>query len=272
MSMNYFPFSFVAGTPFRALKPFIDAMPPRVIGTCLFFLALLLVSPPAQADQELSYLTEEYYPYNYIEHGEIKGISVDILRLIWQELGQKPCHIQIMPWARGIDRACHISNTVLFSTARTPQRENLFRWAGPIATVRFVLVAKKTSNIVLQDIHEAEGFRIGTLRNDMTDIILQQHNGRNKIEALAAMRQNVQKLMEGRLDMVAYEETSWRKVALRYGLSPDDFETVYVLRETPIYFAFHRDTPLNQLHAFQKALDRIKASPRYQEILDQYLR
>ena len=201
-----------------------------------------------------------------------KGFPADLLRLVWKELGQKPHPIQVMPWARGFDRACNVSNTVLFGMARTPQREDLFRWAGPIAMVRFVLVAKKEANIVLPDMDEAEGYRIGTLREDITDTLLQQYGDRNKIESLAHMRQNIRKLVEGRLDMVAYEEASWRKVALKHGLSPDDYETVYVLRETPIYYAFHRDIPPILFHDFQKALNRVKASPRYQEILDKYLR
>jgi len=261
------------GVLHKAPRPSFPASFFCALATWLPILAFLVLPPlPARADRELAYLTEEYYPFNYTENGELKGISIDLLRLTWEELGQPPHPIQSMPWARGYDRACNVSNTVLFSMARIPQRENLFRWAGPISTVRFVLIAKKSAHITLHHMDEAKGYRIGTLRGDITDALLQEHCGRNKIEALASMRQNILKLMEGRLDMVAYEEACWRQIVLRHGLSPDDFETVLVLRETPVFFAFHRDIPPNLFWDFQRALDRVKCTPRYREILDKYLR
>lgn len=239
----------------------------------LLSLALALLCPQsARADWELSYLTEEYYPFNYEENGELKGLSVALLRLVWAELGQPEHPIQTMPWARAYDRAMNVSDTVLFSMARIPQREDLFRWAGPITTTRFVLIAKKSSHIVLPCLSKAKGYRIGTLRGDISDWLLQPHAERNKVEAVAEMQQNVRKLKNGRLDMVAYEESAWQQLALKSGLSPDDYETVFELRVTPIFYAFHRDVPPTVVHDFQKALDRIKASGRHQAILDAYLR
>jgi polar amino acid transport system substrate-binding protein len=260
------------GTPHKPPGPTFPATLFCALAIWLPILTFLALTPaPAHAGWEISYLTEEYYPFNYTEDGDLKGISVNLLRLIWKELGQPDQPIQVMPWARAYDRVCNVSNTVLFSMARTSQRENLFRWAGPIATVRFVLVARKSSRIVLDDLDKAEGYRIGTLRDDITDALLQKHGERNKIEALANMEQNILKLMEGRLDMVAYEERSWKQIAIRHGLSPDDFETVSVLSETPVFYAFNLDIPPNLYWDFQRALDRVKTTPQYQEILDKHL-
>lgn len=238
--------------------------------------AFLLLAPPAvRAGWELAYVSEEYYPFNYTEKGETRGVSVDLLRLVWKELGEEEHAIRMLPWARAYDRGCNVSNTVLFSMARTPQRENLFRWAGPIATVRFVLIAKKSSRIRLDhldDLEDGKAYRIGTLRNDITHALLRAHCGQSKVEPLADMRQNILKLVDDRLDMVAYEEASWRKLAMRHGLSPDDYETVLVLREAPVFYAFHRDIPPDAYRDFQRALERVKTSPEYREILDRHLR
>lgn len=241
------------------------------VSFCLAMAVLMLPPPPAQAGWELSYLTEQYYPFNYTEDGEYKGLSVDLLRLTWKELGEPPHPIQIMPWARAYDRACNVSNTVLFSMARIPQREDLSRWVGPIASTRFVLIAKKSSHIRLSDMDEAEGYRIGTVRDDVADALLRIHADRNKIEAVADMLHNIRKLTDDRLDMVAYEESAWSKIVQKYGLSPDDYETVCVVRETPVYYAFHPDVSPILVRSFQAALDRVKATAQYREMLSTYL-
>ena len=228
-----------------------------------------MAQPLSLAD--IKYMTEEYYPYNYTEDGTLKGLSVDLLRLTWKELGLNPQPIESLPWARAYQRLQNEHGTMLFSMARTAERERQFLWAGPIKVVRFVLIAKRKRGIRLNNLQDLAGFTVGTLREDISDTLLVKYRDIARIEAVADMRQNIAKLVSNRLDMVAYEEDSWQKVAARTGLSPDDFETVYVLSETPVYYAFHLETPVSLVQTFQCALDRVKARPVYQRLLDSHL-
>ena len=221
---------------------------------------------------EFTYLTEEYFPFNYTDGGEVKGVSADLIRLIWARLGLPRQQIRAVPWARAYERIQHQPGTVLFSMARSPERESLFRWVGPIMNVRFVLFAKRDKHIALAGFDRLKGYSIGTLREDISDTILAPYASANTIEPVADMRQNVLKLKEDRLDMVAYEEFSWPHLVTRFGLDPSDFEAVLVLRETPVYYAFHHDTPAETVAAFQQALDSIKETAAYQHILSRYMR
>ncbi|OIQ49321.1 Bacterial extracellular solute-binding protein, family 3 [Pseudodesulfovibrio hydrargyri] len=266
--------------PFRPLHSPI----PATAGTAFALALLLLLFPPflpavamggaCPADRLAGYtwLTEEYYPFNYEENGVMKGVAVDLLRLVWAELGTPEQPVESLPWARAYARLRHEPATVLFCMARTPERERAFRWAGPIASVRFVLIARKDRHIRLRSLDDLQGLSVGTLREDVLDTLLAGYKTRASIQPVARMRQNIDKLMTGRLDLVAYEEGSWRKITAREGLDPDGFETVYVLRETPVYFAFHPDTPPELVDAFQAALDKVKARPGYRKLLDAYLR
>ncbi|EGB14884.1 extracellular solute-binding protein family 3 [Pseudodesulfovibrio mercurii] len=244
----------------------------------LLLCALLLLpatgraGSPAVALMGYTWLTEEYYPFNYTENGRIKGVSADLLRMVWDELGIPPQTIESMPWARAFERMEHEPGIVLFCMARTPEREHAFRWAGPIAQVRFALIARKDRHVRMDSLDDIKGLSVGTLREDISDTLLADYRGTASIQPVAHMHQNISKLMTNRLDLVAYEETSWRKIAARHDLDPDAFETVYVLRETPVYYAFRADTPAEVVAAFQAALDRVKARPAYQRLLDAYLR
>lgn len=241
-----------------------------------FLLILFLVTGgrPAGAEeaQEFTYLTEEYFPFNYLDDGKVKGVSVDLLRLVWARLGIPQQEIKVVPWARAYERIRHQPGTVLFSMARTAEREPLFRWVGPIMPVRFVLLAKKEKDIELRSLDDLKGFSIGTLREDVSDNILRPLSAVNTIEPVANMRQNVLKLMEDRLDMVAYEEFCWPRLITRIGFDPSDFETVLVLHEVPVYYAFHHDTPAETIDAFQQALDSIKDTSAYHHVLSRYMR
>lgn len=244
---------------------FLSALAVCLMWTCTLF------SAHAQSFEELTYLTEEYYPFNYTEQGTVKGISADLLRMIWDELGVAHQTIEAMPWARAYDSIQHDASTVLFTMARTEERENLFKWVGPIFVARFVLIAKKKKEIILTSLDDLAGYSVGTLREDVSDALLESYKDIATIAAVADMEQNIKKLVDDRLDMVAYEERSWQKIAVKLNLSPDDFETVYILHETPVYYAFHRETPAELTRMFQQALDSIRSGPTYQQLLDKYL-
>ena len=226
----------------------------------------------AQSPEQLTYVTEEYYPFNYSEGDQVVGLSVEVLRMAWKQLGVAEQPIEIMPWARAIELTEHQPGTVLFGMARTPRRESRFRWAGPIVSVRFVLIAKKERQLGITGLDRLGGYCIGTVRGDVAHTLLAPHMSECTLEAVSDMKQNVRKLMQDRLDMVAYEEHTWPALVARMGIDPDQFETVYLLYETPIYFAFHPDTPAKTVAAFQEALDVVRASEAYRSILKNHLK
>ena len=73
----------------------------------------------------------------YPHKAGINGMGVNLNRSV----------IQLLPWTEGYEKALTENYTVLFSTGRLPERELLFKWAGPIAEDRYVLLAKKDRNI-----------------------------------------------------------------------------------------------------------------------------
>ena len=247
----------------------------RLLLAALVAAAPILAGPAparAQSPDRFTYLTEEYYPFNYTEDGRVMGLSVDVLRMVWKQLDVPDQPIEILPWARAVELTEHQPGTVLFGMARTPHRESRFRWAGPIVNVRFVLIAKKAKHIRIKSLDRLGGYCIGTVRGDIAHTLISPHLSECTLEAVADMKQNVRKLIQDRLDMVAYEEHSWPALVARMGIDPEQFETVFVLSETPIYFAFHPDTPTRTVSEFQKALDAVKASGEYRSMLKNHLK
>ena len=67
-----------------------------------------------------------------MENGELKGYCVDILKAVWKNMGGSEQPILVLPWARGYAMVQKEPNHMLFAMARTPERENQFKWVGPI--------------------------------------------------------------------------------------------------------------------------------------------
>ena len=61
-----------------------------------------------------------------------------------------------MPWAQGYTMAQRQPNVALYSTTRTESRENLFKWVGPLATMKWVFFAKAGSGIKISSLDDAK--------------------------------------------------------------------------------------------------------------------
>jgi ABC-type amino acid transport substrate-binding protein len=225
-------------------------------------------------------MTEEYPPYNYREKGELKGFAVDLmvrmLETVGADLGRDD--IRLMPWSNAYNQTLNRDNTVLFAMSRTDAREDLFKWVGPIAVNRISLIAPKSKQIQIDSLEDARPYRIGAIRDDSGEALLRQGGiEKGKIERVANVMSMARMLAADRIDMAAYSNISFSRILKKNGLSPQDYEAVYVLDEVPAYYAFNNQIPDAVVQAFQRALDDLKRPPEgggksvHRQILDDYL-
>ncbi len=229
----------------------------------------------SQTVDDLSIMTEIYPPLNFKEDGKLQGISVDILELLLERLNSTLTRedIRLLPWARAYKYLQTRENTCLFSTTRTEEREDLFKWVGPIIPARHVLIAPKYRKLSIQSVADLKTYRIGTVIEDVAEQLLVER-GYNKGALIAVSHPSLcaKQLDKGRIDLWAYGEVVANWVLKKEGFSPADYETVYVLKEGGYYFAFHNETPDDLIQQFQQALDDLKKEGKVQKIIDSYLK
>jgi len=229
-------------------------------------LLLMAVSSVCAKDitpEDLVYQCEDIPPSNYLEHGELKGISIEMLRLMWKKMGVPQQQIEVVPWARGYEALQTEKNHVLFSMTRTKERESLFKWVGPVFTVKNVLMGRADSKISIKKLDDAKKFRIGNIRKDVLETFLLGNNfDRTKIEGVSALDQNFDKLKAGRIDLIAHTETTLNEFIEEKKYNPKEFKVFYLLSKNQNYFAFNKDTPDYLIQRFQKALDSLNKEHR----------
>ena len=128
----------------------------RALAGVLLLLAIggLLTATPAPAGP-LQIMTEDWPPFNYEKGGEIKGISVAIVRAIQKDIGDD-APIRIMPWNRAYVLTLHTPDTALFSAVRLGEREALFKWVAPIMENGYYFYENRDAPTGIRSIEDAK--------------------------------------------------------------------------------------------------------------------
>jgi polar amino acid transport system substrate-binding protein len=116
---------------------------------------------------KLTILTEHLAPYQIVTKDSIKGLSTEIVEATLKE-SLYPYNIAAYPWTLSFSRAKHGKNTCIYSLARIPQRESLFKWVGHIVSSTISLYSLKNSQIDISNIEEAKKYNIAVIRDDVT--------------------------------------------------------------------------------------------------------
>jgi len=242
----------------------------------IFILLPLMVAAFASASHaagvsDLIFITEEFKPYNYTEDGQARGLSVDLLKLIWKNMGVAEQPIVFLPWARGYEMAQNDKMTALFATLKTPGRKDLFKWVGPIVKARTILVKRADNPATLSSLKDAYGQSIAIVRDYASTTLLSSHADGIKIVTMKSMDKCLRMLLAGRVDFISAEERMFHRLIKRHGLSSTEFKTALVYHVDESYYAFSKDVPDTLIARLQKALDSILKTAAYRNLVNHYV-
>jgi polar amino acid transport system substrate-binding protein len=225
---------------------------------CILMASVFLVSLQPALCAELTILTENLPPLNYVEDGVLVGPSVDTVREIQRRVGSNE-EIKVYPWARAYKMALEEENIVLFGMTHTEVRHDQFKWIGPLATKRDILVAKKGSGIRINSLEDAKKVkRIGTLRDDTRERLLKSQ-GFTNLEPVSDEQMNARKLVLGRIDLWTYKIPGLRTVCDLAGVDYKEMEEVYSLREINVDIAFSKKTSDAIVQKWNNAFNQMTA-------------
>ena len=232
-------------------------------------LVTILSSPFIYAANKLILVTENYPPFNMEEDGKIVGMSTDVMKeLLKREKTEYT--LELYPWARAYKMGLEDKNTVVFSTTRTPERENLFKWVGPLVSNDWVFFAKKGSKIKIKSLDDARKYSVGGYNGDATSEYLLKENfvkGKN-IQLATNDKQNALKLEAGRIDLWATGSQlgPWIVKSEKSG----SIVPLYTFKKTEMYAAFNKDTDDSFIKKLNETLDKMKKEGVVTKIYSKY--
>ncbi len=241
-----------------------------------FFIGIFLMSlfSPGFAEEKITIVTEEWAPFNYQENGKIVGFSTELLQEMLSHLKIK-APIKIYPWARAYRLALNNKNTLLYTVAKTDERQYLFKWIGPIAPRKMYFFKLKNRNdIVVHSLTDAKSYIVGSVRDDAFSEFLYSNGFQQGINVILEpdAKTNIHKLFSKHIDIFAGPELGAAFLAKKQGLNFDKMEKlITVIDKGNYYFAFNKDTDDQLIEQFQSVLDEIKHSGVFGKIKSKYL-
>lgn len=221
----------------------------------LLIAVLLAVASDVQAAPPQLYLTTEASPpASMIEGRAVVGSSTDKVREIMARSGIS-YRIDLFPWKRAYTAAVRRDNACVYSTTRTPEREALFRWIGPLDEAQWVLLALADRGYQFKSIEDARGLRIGTYHGDAREDYLRSRGF--KVDSAHNDLINPQKLLLNRIDVWA---ASLRRgsVTLEQNGWSASIVPVLVFRTVQVYLACNKGVPETTVVRMQDALNAME--------------
>jgi polar amino acid transport system substrate-binding protein len=218
-------------------------------------------------------MTEDWFPYQYEQEGEVVGIAADTVVLLLERVGsdQDRRDIRLYPWARAYKMLLSEKHTILFSVTRTPEREDLFKWAGPLFHNTTYLIARKDRGASIASPEDISKYRIGTIIDDASELFVQRLGiGLDRVQRNSKSIYNVEKLERGRIDLVVSGWFAFESDARQLEIDPGDYEAVFTVDESDVSIAFHAATPDWVIGEFQAALDDLRDEGALNEIAERY--
>jgi polar amino acid transport system substrate-binding protein len=109
--------------------------------------------------------------------------------------------IEMLPWKRAYNSALSRPDGCVYSTTRTPERENLFKWVGPTDEGEWVLLGRVGHPYRFAILDDARKLRIGTYNGDARDTYLRARGFH--VDPAPNDSINPKKLMLKRIDLWA---------------------------------------------------------------------
>lgn len=155
----------------------------------------------AKAQESLTLYTENNPPFTFFdtEAGKPAGPAVEIINAIMQQT-ETTYSVQILPWRRAFRTTLKEPNTCLFLTYRTPEREKLFSWVGPLVTGEWAIFKRNDSDIEITALSDLQNYAVVGMASSADALALQAALGRNILQT-ASGELAAQMLYRGRADL-----------------------------------------------------------------------
>lgn len=234
---------------------------------CLALCVCLSVAPLAQA---LTLYTEEYPPLNFTRDGKPSGLGVEVVQEILQRTGQH-AEIEVVPWTRGYHAAQTQADAGLFVTMRTPEREALFKWVGPIIVAVTSFYALKGSGLSIASLEDAKNAGTIAAPRQWYSFQTLEAQGMPNLYGVLGPKQMMTMLRYKRVPLVVADNITLASLLALAELKPADVEPLYTFMRTEAYIAFSLNTDDALIEQWQTALDQMKADGRFQAIYHKWL-
>jgi polar amino acid transport system substrate-binding protein len=189
-------------------------------------------------------VTEEGYPINYTSEttGEVTGFATEFLRIVLDE-AQVSYDIKSYSWTRAFKIAREEPNVLIYSMARTPEREDNFNWLFEIMTLNYFLYGASERANEFKSLDNSRDYKVAVVAGSVTQKYLEQDGYKNLV--LAQDYEQLNNLVQrSRVDLIASSEFAIKSFINKFDYEQDYFTPYKPLNyvEIDLYYALSKDS------------------------------
>ena len=246
----------------------MTSLKPLRIALCA---ALCSTAPVAAVAQTINLLTEDAYPFQYLEDKKLTGMAAEVVNEVFKRAGIVHKD-EMLSWKDAYDRAQVYPNTCVYSTARTENREKVFKWIGPIVENKWAAFAKKGFKGTLARPDDLTQYRVGVLQGDAKERYLKDLRVTFRVpepdDAKNPSKLTLNRTEPDKIDLWVTGYYSGAHIAAKTGVK--DVVPVWVFQSSENYLACNLGLPQATTDKLQKALDTMKRDGSHAAIIARY--
>jgi len=222
--------------------------------------------PGVKAPGLLTVYSYENPTLNYrAADGTITGSSYDMVQAL-MEVMDKDEPINFTTFTDALDQVQLAPNSMNFSTLRTPEREHLFEWIGPVCKKNYCFYTPATSTVVIGTIEDAKQLSSIGVTAGWAAVQELINLGFTNLQTWPTPEQVFLELMNGALDAAVLNDISIRYMAEAAGYQFTDVRNALFLSSGESYLAFSLDCKQEYFEEWQQAYATILNNGTLEEI------
>lgn len=234
-------------------------------------LLCLLLGTTARAGQ-YQVVTEEWAPYNYLENGQLTGMATEVVRTIMARTGDD-FEIAVVPSMRAAHMLQTRPGTIMYSMFRTPDREPLYKWVGPIVEESIHPYQLSDAPIPVNSLEQLmHAPRLTTRHAGLVPRVLESLGFTNLDKSAAESQQLYRMLLARRTELIIGDtDAGVNYYSHQLGIAPGTLRRVPVeVYRSSLYIAFSRDCDDGLIDAWARALEQLRRSGELERIRRRY--
>jgi polar amino acid transport system substrate-binding protein len=222
-------------------------------------------------------VTEEYPPYGYLENKEIKGIAVDVVKELCKRQNIE-LKLELLPWTRALKMTELGEADGIFTTFYSEERTKYLDFVEEPLAYEAQYIYTLKGNTINYDgtMKSLSTYKIGILQDyylgNEFDSAMQ--NGTLKVEETTDMKTNLQKLVDGRIDLIVDHHLSTLFYLKKMNLLDQVVESKETFRQPEsLHLCFSKAKKFDAefIKQMNDTLKQMKEDGTYDKIVNSYI-
>lgn len=248
-----------------------------------FLIAVIGLNSVNVFASDIQFLTHSSEEQTYLdERGELRGkrysngkraFYVEVIREMMSDMKHSKKITQV-PFKRGFKAAQKQTNIALFNVSKTSSREHMFKWVGPLLKETDYFYEMQDNPTEIKTLEDARGVKsICVLNGGIHESILKNNNFKN-IYTNKNYVNCFKMLILGRASLIPASSVKMKQLE-QEGMPISGIQkiikTPVILLESRGYIAFSKSISDETIKKWQRSLDRIKKSGKYQHLYNKFV-